>query len=224
MIASGKSVLLSLLLSSLLPSQATASDALLVAIGKLVKITKQPDPCMPPSEKSDYGSEPEFECITLDAVYEATYEIEQVLVGSTPQRSVTFNIADHYGFPSFAEYNYALLFINRGEESWLHKYQGYAVHRTTSDEWASCGNPYDDRAGDEPRDLSEISFARPLTTLGELSAAGASLRFDERYVEIEDGKVFCRKGIYVEQLYSIVREGVLKAREIEAPPLSAGEF
>ena len=206
-------------LAFLFVHQAYASEELLVVVGQLVKIDEAPDPCPTPNKEGDSN------CTQFDSLYEATYNVLDVIVGSSGKSQVSFEIADHNGFPEFAEFKYALLFIDvSNDEAWLHKYQGYAVHRTETGRWASCGNPYDDRMGDEPRYLAPISFVSPLRNLGESSIPGVMNRLDERYIEVEGDLVVCRKGVYLEDLYTMVREGVFKARGVEAPVLSAGDF
>ena len=85
----------------------------LVFVGRLVSIEELPDPC-----------EGRADCISMDGLWSARYEIEQTLVGSYPAREITLSIADHYGYPAVAKFEHALLFVGLYTNGpWLHKYQ-----------------------------------------------------------------------------------------------------
>lgn len=193
-------------------------------VGRLVSIRELPDPCAVGEDPSKDDAEEEDLCIAFDSLYEARYEVLQTLDGKAPAREISIQIADHYGFPHFAWYQYALLFVGTGPNgTWLEKYQGYPVHRTADGGWAACGNPYDDRGGDPPRHLRPISFANDLGIVGDFSQAGIDARFfDARYLSITDGRIRCHTGVLVSDLYEMVRTGVMAARGIELPPLKAG--
>jgi hypothetical protein len=189
-------------------------------VGKLVSIKELPDPCgESKAEKS--SQDPESICIAFDALFEARYEVIEVLSGELPSKDVTFNIADHYGFPRFADYRHALLFVDIGStENWLAKYQGYAVHPASAGSWASCGNPYDERSGDAPRGLRPVSFARDFGTIGEFTSEGVARRlFDSKEMVVEGDRITCRNGVYAAELYDRVRAGVMSARGIKLPRL-----
>jgi hypothetical protein len=160
-------------------------------------------------------------CLQFDALYEARYEVVDGLVGSRFPRELSFRVADHYGFPAFAEYRYALLYVQVGSEgAWLEKYQGYPVHRTVGGSWAACGNPFPTPDDTEPAALRSIDFVDDLGVVGEFSTAGLERRFiDERYLTIADSRIRCRMGVAIEDLYEAVRTGVMAARDIALPEL-----
>jgi hypothetical protein len=189
----------------------------IVVVGKLVSIEELPDPC----EKAKDSAE--LTCISLDALYRATYQVVRVLRGPPELEEISFGVADHYGFPDFAEYQHALLFVNGTPSSmWLEKYQGFAVHPTTDGSWAACGNPYDERAGDPPRGLRRLEFATDLGIVGEFSTEGIERRFPSgKYLSVSDGRIRCNTGVAIEDLYELVRNGVLAARGVKLPPLEA---
>lgn len=226
----------SLALSMSVAPNVHADEELLVFVGALVDIREAPDPCKldegedtleNAENEGDVGATPlrNLDCIRLDTVFHATYDVLEVLAGSTEHGRISFSVADHYGYPGFAEFKHSLLFVGTSEEEpWLHKYQGYAVLQTVEGRWASCGNPYDDRVGDDPRHLVPLSFANPLAIVGELSVHGLVRRFDERYVAVDGDRVECREGVYLEDLYKMVKDGVLSARGIDAPELRLSEL
>ena len=54
----------------------------LVFVGRLVAIEELPNPCA------------SGDCIFMDGLWQARYEIERTLVGAYPQREITVRIAD----------------------------------------------------------------------------------------------------------------------------------
>ena len=199
-------------------------------IGRIVSIVELPDPCATDSEQSDESADSDSICVSMNVYFEATYDIVDVISGEIGATPITFNIADHYGFPGFAEYQHALLFVHVSPEgNWLEKYQGFPVHRTLDGSWASCGNPYDDRFYEgTPRHLQRISFMRSLGTVGDYSKYGVEKRFgcrfgDDSYLTISEGQVWCQTGIYFFDLYELIRSGVMSARGIQLPALGTPE-
>lgn len=219
-------VLLGMLLSQV-GRASEGNEELLVFVGKFLDIKELPDQCPSTQPVEDAGGEADGErelgavCIQFDALYEARYEVVDGLVGSRFPRELSFRIADHYGFPAFAEYRYALLFVQVGPEgAWLEKYQGYPVHRTVGGSWAACGNPFPSADDTAPASLRSIDFVDDLGMVGEFSTAGLERRFiDERYLSIVNGRIRCRMGVTIEDLYEAVRTGVMAAREIILPKL-----
>jgi hypothetical protein len=141
MIRSIKSLILSLLLlfGSGLPAHARESE-LVAFIGRFEAIKERPDPCEGEGV-NEKGKE--TVCIFTDELYKATYTVKQVIFGKiAPGSMITFNVADHYGFPDFARFKTALLFVrlNAGNP-YLEKYQGFQVHETALGHWATCGYP-----------------------------------------------------------------------------------
>jgi hypothetical protein len=189
-------------------------------IGTLISIKELPDQCPhvhTPIKPTRTGPV----CIQLDSLYEARYEITEVLGGSIHSKEITFKIADHYGFPHFTEYQHALLFVDISPtENWLEKYRGYPVYRTSDNAWASCGNPYDELDGKAPRHLRPITFANDFGIVGQFSREGIANRFfDSKYMVVEGDKISCHSGVYAADLYEMVRSDVVSARGIQLPAL-----
>lgn len=206
-----------LTLASPLPAAPTAGSGpeILAVVGHLVSIRRLPNPC----ERGNDSAQPD--CIMLDALYEAKYEIRTVLSGTTPGPEISFRIADHYGFPRFAHYRDALLFVTIDTGgNFLQKYQGYAVHRTANGSWATCGDPYNEFFGDPGQGVRPIDFADDLGIVGDFSEEGLRERFPEaKHLDVSNGRIRCRRGIPLPDLYERVRSGVLAARGIAIPAL-----
>ncbi|KAF1694568.1 hypothetical protein [Pseudoxanthomonas koreensis] len=206
------------------PATAEASPPhTVVFIGERLSIEPVPDPCQ--TKARETGG---LECITMDSLYRARYRVVQPVVGDAGDGTLAFSVADHYGFPPFAHFDHALLFVEvGGEDAWLHKYQAIPVHRTVDGQWAACGD-LQYRDGQQPR----VARARPMAFAGPILAldavpAGHNERLAARWKEHPDiyrvtgGKVQCLRGVPVEQAYAIVREGVMAAREVPLPPWPA---
>lgn len=184
-------------------------------VGKLVSIQEVPDPCRNQTVRKGAA---QVSCLFGDATYEATYEVVDVLAGSPGWTSQTFFIGDHYGFPDFAEYRHALLFVAKDQEGWyVHRDQGYAVFPTADSSWASCGAFEMD---EWMPDMRPIAFAAPLRSVGESSAEGIHEALRHVPIEIDGGQVHCTGGIPVRKLYELVRTGdVMAELKVELPPL-----
>ena len=193
------------------------SYPVLAFVGRLITIEEGVDPCAADTAKGE-----ELTCISMDSIYAARYEVLEVLSGDYAAHEITFQVADHYGFPKFAEYRTALLFVGlHPDGAWLEKYQGIPVHRIAGGSWASCGDPisgYDEPPSER---VQPLEFLDDLGIVGEYSREGLSSRFyDLADLEIGDGRIRCRQGIRVVELYDMVRTGVLAARGVTIPPLA----
>lgn len=207
-----------------LPAAAEPADEgtveTLVFVGELISMEPMANPCEEESKRTGTLS-----CIIMDELYRARYRVVQSVAGTTANTEVTFQVADHYGFPAFANTPHALLFVAVTDDgNWLHKYQGVPMHRTQDGQWAACGE-VDYRGVDEA--LSHR--AKPLTFAEPIARRDAVPReawkrmlpwWKERAdtYRIKDGQVRCLKGIPVQEAYEIVRQGVMKAREVPLPP------
>jgi hypothetical protein len=181
-----------------------------VFVGERLSIEEAPDPC------EQAGSD----CITMDSLYTARYRVLEPIAGTFPRDEIGFSVADHYGFPSFARFRTALLFVAlSGEGPWLHKYQAIPVHRTVDGYWASCGDIRFDSAGPPSPQLRTLRFEQAVALESELSEHMlASYRAgDMPHWRIADGEVWCSQGIVLQHVYEFVRSGVMHARGIALP-------
>lgn len=207
-----------------LPAAAEPADErtveTLVFVGELISMEPMANPCEEESKRTGTLS-----CIIMDELYRARYRVVQPVAGTTADTEVTFQVADHYGFPAFANTPHALLFVAVTDDgSWLHKYQGVPMHRTTDGQWAACGE-VDYRGVDEALShrAKPLTFAEPIARRDAVSRE-AWKRMQSWWKErpdtyrIKDGQVRCLKGIPVQEAYEIVRQGVMKAREVDLPP------
>ena len=191
---------IAMVLMALLATTGSASEiadqqaSLSVFVGRLVSIRELPDPCPPLSADN------ETMCISMDALYEATYEVKRAISGTATSGNVTFKIADHYGFPRFARYHHALLFVQLTPDgAYLDKYQGFDVHETASGDWASCGLP--DEGKVEDPELIDVTFASHVNfgSVGHLTKAAVLEEFPADTFRIRNGIAYCRKGVLADE-------------------------
>jgi len=162
----------------LAPPKLNAQRDLIVFVGKRLSVTKQ-------TAEQD----------SMDEKFEARYRVLQLVFGRYEGTEITFTVYDHYGSPSFAQYDTALMFVARYEGKLYHeKYQYFAVYPTRDGRWASCGDPY----SDEPPVHRGALKPHPI----EFATA------------VHDRKAGrpCTEGNYVEELLPVKENGVLKAR------------
>src|SRR5881394_2851062 len=89
-------------------AQQTTADRppsdLAVFVGRFVDIRELPNVC----DGKD--------CISLDGRYAATYEVLRTLRGSISNKTVSFEVFDHYGLPDFTRYVNSLLFVEQSKD------------------------------------------------------------------------------------------------------------
>ncbi|WP_116812351.1 hypothetical protein [Steroidobacter cummioxidans] len=157
--------------------------------------------------------------LCMDALYQATYRVERVLEGKLVTDSeVTFNVADHYGFPKFAERKRALIFLDEHDGNYYHiKYQWVPAFRTSEGDFAQCGC----EAEDENEDLQKAPESSPDCRLLSFSpAVTRDLTHSSQYVidklrtdldyKIRGDRAECVRGILVEDVYKRLRPELME--------------
>lgn len=179
----------------------------LVFVGRLLSIEEAPDPC-------ESGNK----CISMDALYTARYEIVEPIVGTPAQREITIGIADHYGFPGMARWRHALLFVQLLDDGpWLHKYQGFAVHPLTDGGWGFCGGAREAREAPGAPVPRALPFTADLGLVDDVGGAVRRAAEQGEHFALEDGRVHCRTGLRLPELYEAARTGVMQARGVALP-------
>jgi hypothetical protein len=155
----------------------------------------------------------------LDLKFKARYQVLQVVYGQYSASDIEFIAFDHYGRAAFAKYDTALLYVVL-RRSWLlqphyfhEKYQYQPVYATEDGRWAGCGDPYklDEPLGERihPQSMAykpiDIS-GTPIATLEE--------QYPKALFDYRKDAVVCRKGVFLEDLFKIKREGILRVRGI----------
>lgn len=156
--------------------------------------------------------------VWFDQAFDAKYRVIEPVFGEFEGNIIEFRVFDHYGYPPFANHSHALLFVSKHDGKLYHeKYQYHAVHQTTDGRWASCGDPY--LRGMEyhrkPFTPKALEFVKPITVdLAKYSKEQRTKYFGEPYYEIAGDQAICKMGAYVDELFQINRDGVLKARGV----------
>lgn len=193
-----------------------------VFVGELVSIEPLPNPCTEEAKRTG-----ELTCIIMDDLYRATYRVRQPVIGQ-PAAQMTFDIADHYGFPLFAHFPHALVFVGLYNDGpWLHKYQGIPMHLTADGQWAACGEvDYRGVDGELSHRAKPLTFTQPIASKSTFDKQGWQRllpvwKEQRDTYQITRGQVHCLKGIPLQETYEIVRQGVMSAREVPLPPWPA---
>jgi hypothetical protein len=145
----------------------------------------------------------------------AHYRILQKICGDYDRDTITFTVYDHYGFPDFANYEHALLFLTNHDSTIYHEiYQFFPLYKTKDGRWASSYQYLE--YGDETKVKPEkIEFAEEVSySIEGLTRTTTQRRFPEPYYKIdkESKKAISVWGNYVPELFQIKKDGALKFR------------
>jgi hypothetical protein len=188
---------LTALLAFSVAQQTTAGQPpadLAVFVGRFVDIRELPNVC----EGKD--------CISLDARYGATYEVLKTLRGSISNKTISFEVFDHYGLPDFTRYEISLLFVEQSKDgNYLQKYHGFAVDPTIDGSWGYCGPFSFGKVKVEIKDLQDIDFVPGVVfgAVGSLNNRAIREQYNPSIYEVKNGLVYCRKGLKAEKLVAL---------------------
>ncbi|MBX2969990.1 MAG: hypothetical protein KF803_11515 [Cyclobacteriaceae bacterium] len=184
-------------------------DSLFVFVGEIIEVKDYP------YEKED----PKDSIITIhmDSRYLAKYKVLKSVYGTFTEDTIEFIVYDHYGKPAFSKFKTVLLFVSNYKGQLYHeKYQYFDVYITKDNRWASPGDPYkfDDY---HRKDLKpqKIEFKEKVSyDIGQLDKDRIKKSFPKEYFNIVRKKAYPLMGTYIEDLFTVKKEGVLKARGI----------
>jgi hypothetical protein len=182
-------------------------EDLLIVVGEFLSIEELPDPCEGQTVEVNADGTETF-CIAFDAYYQARYRVREVLEGpATAGQVLEFRIADHYGFPGFAGYRHALLFVSVPDQgdAFLEKYLGFPVHETATGGWAHCGEPSFVEADLDALEPIRLAAGVDFGGVGDLNAEGVRQRFPSPVYEIRNGTAYCRMGWDAKRLAAAVK-------------------
>lgn len=153
----------------------------------------------------------------LDGKFKGQYKIVQPLIGKYSRDTITFTVFDHYGLPPFSKYNNALLFVSEYCGKLYHeKYQFFEVYKTADGRWASPGDPYRyDHYLRKDIQAQNICFADSVWfDISRMPKPILERQYPAPYYKIEGNKAIPVMGAYLDDLITVKKEGVLKARKI----------
>lgn len=154
---------------------------------------------------------------SFDSQFLATYKIVEPYKGTFNGKEIEFTVFDHYGTPPFSEYQYVLLFVVMHEGRYYHsKYQYTPVYKTKDGKWAGAYTTYDYT---HPNNINtsikpiKIEFLEPVAIdIANYEKERLKKWYPEPYYKIEGGKAIAVYGNYLDELFVLKQNGVLKAR------------
>lgn len=163
--------------------------------------------------------EPKLESseILMNAAFKAKYKVIQNVFGNYNKDVIEFEVYDHYGKPPFSKYQNVLLFVSEyGGKLYHEKYQYFDVYKTKDGKWASCGDPYRfDNYHRKNIKTVNLEFDKPLIfNLNDYNKEFGRVFFKQPYFRVVGNQAECVQGLYVDGLFTVKKEGVLKARKI----------
>ncbi len=208
--------ILTLLISLTSAFGQTRKDSLLVFIGEKIEVKYSPE------EKKESPVDTSYikhVSVSMDSRYVAKYKILQLINGSYRQDTIEFLVFDHYGEPAFSKYKTVLLFVSYYNGNLYHeKYQYFDLYLTTDNKWASpysrgdYNHPFKDKITVKPEKISfksEVSFS-----IDKLPSDEIQTWFPKPYYDLKNGKAIAIYGNYVDDLFKLKQQTILKARGI----------
>lgn len=140
-------------------------------------------------------------CAPFDSGYVLVYQPLKSMEGGPLPSPVRVQFFGHYGLPSFARFDTALLFVFLGEhQDVLARYLGFPVAQTADGRWAYCPDTHPDDTSPRDRSLARITFARKVeATDAEIPQDDARHRFTRRDA-MRPGIRHCAAGMHAEDL------------------------
>jgi len=197
----------------------TRKDNLIVFVGKKIEVNYVERP----SSVRDTIIENNDTIIrvrtSMDSEYLAKYKILQLVHGSYESDTIEFTVFDHYGKPAFSKYQTVLLFVSEHNGKLYHeKYQYFDLYMTKNGKWAS---PYSSR--DYNHSYKESITVQPekipfteevFYSVEKMSKDGIKKSFPQPYYKIKKKRAIAVYGNYVEDLFRLKQQTILKARGI----------
>lgn len=197
-------------------------DSLLVFIGEKIEVKYSPEEKKEKLVLRIKGNDSVYvkqHSISMDSRYIAKYKVVKLLNGSFNNDIIEFEVFDHYGEPRFSKFNTVLLFVSKHNGKLYHeKYQYFDLYKTKDGMWASpysssdYNHPSKENITVKPEKISfqnEISFVVDKLTNDELK-----IWYPSPYFEVKDGRAIAKYGNYIDDLFKLKQQTILKARGI----------
>jgi hypothetical protein len=161
--------------------------------------------------------------ISMDSRYQAKYKILENIYGGYSKDTITFMAFDHYGKPPFLDYKYVMLFVSEHCGQLIHeKYQYFDVYPTADGRWARPGDPYRfDTKQPKLFKVQKLKFKEHLSfDISNEYESVIAEKYPKPYFKITRNKAYPLTGVYSDALFSIKKDGLLKARGYNLTPES----
>jgi hypothetical protein len=181
------------------------SKNLIVFVGKKITLEKQP---------GRYGIN--------DTMSKAHYRVLQVIHGQHTGETIEFKALDHWGIARFGKYDTVLLYVVM-RRSWLlqpryfhEKYMAQPVYNTADGKWAGCVPPGYLEDIKKHNIQTEPANFQPevIIDVAKIPAIDRPKYYPHEFYEYRNNSLVCRRGLTIEKLFQIEREGTLKARGV----------
>jgi hypothetical protein len=218
-----KKILISILLVFLsLPSAfgLTRTDSLIVFVGEKIYVKHSPEEKKPSIDTIIEGNKTKYitnVSLSLDNRYIAKYKILQLIHGSYKADTIEFIVFAHDGVPGFSNHQTVLLFVTKDNGKIYHeKYQYFKLYMTEKGKWASpysspdYNHPFKDSITVKPEKIAfigDVSFP-----IDKYTSNNRYTLYPEPFYEIKNGRATAIYGNYVDDLFKLKLQTVLKAR------------
>jgi len=155
---------------------------------------------------------------SLDQRFLAKYRVLEPFRGTYKGTEIEFTVFDHYGIPPFSKYRHVLLYVELHDGHYYHsKYQYSPLYKTKSGKWAGPYATYDYQHEYNKRTTIRpeiIEFTEPVVfdIPSTLTANDVKAWYPAPFYKIEGNKAIAEYGNYVDELFLLKQNGVLKAR------------
>jgi len=155
--------------------------------------------------------------IPFDNQFVAKYRILEPYRGRYNGAEIEFTVFDHYGVPPFTPYKHVLLYVVLHDGKYYHsKYQFSPLYRTKDGKWAGTYATYDyNHSYNKDTNIQpvKIEFVEPVVLdISGYKKDVIKKWFPEPYYRIEENKAVAVYGNYIDELFLLKQNGVLKAR------------
>ena len=201
----------------------TKKDSLYVFVGEKISVKEVSSPNVTDSFdilfENGVISYNKSGTINMDNKFLARYKVRQVLYGNYVSDTIDFFAYDHFGTPEFSKYQTVLLYVQDYNGRLVHqKYQFADVYETKNGRWASSYKTDDYRHEFNKSSTvipEKIDFMKKVTyDIKGQKKKNVEEWFPSTYYKIKRGRAIAVYGNYVEELFELKKNGVLKARGI----------
>ena len=155
--------------------------------------------------------------LKVDQQFIAKYRVLEKVYGNYDNELIEFNVFDHRGFPPFAKYEHALIYIVIHNGKYYHaKYMSSPLFETVDGKWAG---PYDAHYysyvnnNDTQIKPEIILFRKPVIfDISHWKPSDVKKFYPKPYYKIKGKQAVAVYGNYVPELFLLKQHGLLRAR------------
>lgn len=167
---------------------------------------------------------------SMDGAFRAKYKILLPVYGSYSDETIEFVAYDHYGWPAFASFKNALLFVSEYQGKYYHeKYQFFDIYRTKNGRWASpykaddYSHLYNRNTNIKP-EIIEFTETVKYPLHFKKDSTVYTVSYPAPYFITQGDSAIAIYGNYLEDLFALKKLGVLAARGLFDKPKNQKEL